>query len=249
MLNDSNINSLLQKMAAYTDKYNLPVVETGNGGDTAHSFGVLYSCLALLQTDTSPSYNATVGNLRPIEYPQGFFVRNPNPADKAASSYRTFSRDQSVSLQCSLVLWNRSDLLWQIVRARYQYNHLMHFNDMEGDLILTKTPDVPSPNEFALWIRGLKCWYLYPLLYVFDAALILDVLIFRKYNLWDADVKTLSQLAASEHRYPTLFSKLAKYLFKRTDAVKHMRNYYDNSNPGQSIRPLADICEMAFYKL
>jgi hypothetical protein len=245
----SNLQQKVHYLESHFDSFGLPVTLSNDAGDSAHNCGVLYTCLNSLNTDTLVGYTETIRKLRPIELPQGFYVRHPDPT-KWYSRYETFSRDQSAMLQASMIMWNRTDLLWQLWRARWQYNKLMHFNTLESDGWISKTPDIPGVNEVGLWIRGFNLWILYPFLTVLDLAHVLDVLWLNKVNTWDTDVKTLTYLQVAKRKMPTISSYIATKLFKKYDkAIPHMLNYYNNGSADNTVPGMGEICVEAYKAL
>jgi hypothetical protein len=245
----SNLQELIHNLESHFDSYGLPVTLSNDAGDSAHNIGILYTCLSALNTDTKIGYTETIKKLRPIENPQGFYVRHPDPT-KWYSRYETFSRDQSAMLQCSMIMWGRIDLLWQLYRARWLYRQWMHFNTLESDGWVTKTADLPGIPELGLWIRGFNLWYLYPVLTVLDAAHILDVLWLNKLNTWDTDVKTLTYLQVAKRKMPTVCSYIATKLFKKYDkAIPNILNYYNNGSADNTVPFLGEICVEAYKAL
>jgi hypothetical protein len=246
-----NYNIELEWLNSYLDIYKLPVKKTGDGGDCAHDVGFLHSCLAYMDSAMPDMYNESLKMLAGSE--PGKYVRHPDP-NMWYSNERTFSRDQSVNLQCSMLANGRTDLVKQIFQTRLKYKKLAHFNDLENDGVTEKVSDIPSPEEIAIWIRAFGLWFLYPLLTLLDLSLVLGVTIFRTANqrsLWDSDAHLIPRLIATETKYPTLSSKIAIYLYstKQNSVERQLQNYYNNKNPGHNLAPLAFFGMDAYKKL
>ncbi len=60
-------------------------------------------------------------------------------------------------------------------------------------------PNIPTPSQLSLLLRGLGNRLVYPLVFLLDAFIIADIQIFRRLDqrqLWDYDVKILPALVA-----------------------------------------------------
>lgn len=257
-----SIALILSQMRNYRDQWNLLTQASKDGGDTAQRTGSLYTLLfALGQVADDKgvgTYQGFTEDLHRLRVAPGRYVRHPSSQDPINGRYipwysnpNNFTRDQSVVLQSALVLSGDKDSLRELVQARKQ-NYFMHFNTEsydDSEEIRKHSPDIPSPIEFAQFIRGLDMWWARPLLYILDLQLLLDVFFrsLNKRNLWDTDNSMMPVMLSCLGKWPTFIGKLARYLYSKTDAPTRLAYYHSEMNNG--IEPLGDLYVLAFNRL
>ena len=127
-------------------------------------------------------------------------------------------------------------------------NALLHTNTEEEDH-KQKFPDVVSPFEIGLRIRSTRKWYMWPILWLLDLDILLNLVFFRWNKLWDHDAALINKLIATETVYPTPVSKLTKYIYRFYDVEKRINEYYNSAEPGHRLPEAAEISILAYKKL
>lgn len=127
-------------------------------------------------------------------------------------------------------------------RVGFHQNFLRGTDDPERRW---KCPDILTPHQLSVTIRGLRWWWAYPLLYVLDLAFLAD-LILRRRQTWDYDNMLAQNFFFAVIRYPTFIGVLAYSIYENTDFLERIDNYYAAENNG--IPPMAELYRWAFHK-
>lgn len=248
-------------ISEYRDKFNLITQANGDGGDTCQRTASYYLAIKLLgyqMDDLGVSVDAGfLYDTCTLRHSYGRYRRHVDGRQNIAGRWHrwyanpdNFSRDQSIVLQSAFIVFNMKYSLLELFKARAK-RLFFHFNTESYDdheLIKKKIPDAPSPIEFAQFIRGLKAWYLYPLLYLLDLQLVFDVCITRYINPWDSDNMILPILVSSLHRYPTFVGKFARWIYSFSNAKDRISAYYSEENGQNGLRPLGELLCKLFDK-
>lgn len=249
----------LTKLYKYRDDWKLITQADKDGGDTANRTGALYVYLKFLNSEVDdrakPIKEGLAYDLFELEKQSGRFVRHSDPS-RWYSNINNFTRDQSILIQAALVMYDLKHTMFRIFKQRLK-RMFFHFNTEEGDdrpeTKKTKWPDPPAPIEFAQFIRGMECKWLYPLLWLLDLQLVIDVLIVRpitiKQGNKDFDSNYLPILIASLYKGKTMWGLLAKKIYKHTDAPNRIKSYFKEGPGHNGLAPLGEIAVMAFNKL
>jgi hypothetical protein len=257
--NAERIHTILEKLTQHR-RLGLLAQYDGDMGDTLQRTGSYYAMLSFLglQTDDlgrdlREGYETDVEKLtvRP-----GYFRRSCDFGDWSANPENT-SRDQMISLQAAIVTlkdFRRGrQILWAFAERGFLNQNIRHNDTYPGEERYTwKFPDIPSPMQMSLMLRGLGTWLVYPAVFALDTALLLDVTLFRRLNsreLWDSDIKNLPILIGANSYLPTPWSRLALSLYvdQRVDIERRIRYYNDPLNNG--IPPLAEIYDLSLEEL
>ena len=232
-----------------------------DGGDTAQREGMFALAAAILHKlgkmddaefgFCSDRYAKVVGLLNDPNHP-GLLRRYPTLPFWGAYSNR-LSRDQATSNVPAMGFLNRGAL------KRFMWAHLKY----RGLLFLTNTrnngaypgtpaykwkiPDVTVLDFHGMYIRGFRNWALYPFLWLSDLAMPVNALIkvfsYGKTATNNDDLSFLMELYQAELSMPTLWSKLAKWVYKmrplpanaggsKNPAQACMNAYFNGANPG-----------------
>jgi len=102
-------------------------------------------------------------------------------------------------------------------------------NGVGASVSKKKMPDITGPTFWALYLRGFKLGkYLFPLLFVLDLFLIIDVLVWDKKDTEKDDdiINHTSMLLYSQLQLPTPASKLAARLSNRNNMMEKLKSYW-----------------------
>lgn len=172
-----------------------------DGGDTAGREGDYWFYQGLKK---DPQVNPTEFDrvLKLLQVRPGVFIRNPirynDPKD--------FSRDQQTSIILALGEMEKYDVLKTLLG-----NQLRNFG-------LYPNGDIATPEDWGLYIRAFKAWYLYPALLVGDTFMLANSLIrlYKGKNTDDVsdDVNHTLILLQAQYHMATPISFLARKLYK-----------------------------------
>lgn len=178
----------MKRMSDYVDKHGLVTQLNGDGGDSFNRTPIVLS-LSLLSSIPGP----VIYYLR-LALRDAFVLldyrRHIDPW-MWYSRHFMISRDQLVGMLASLVLIGDTQLISCLIRKHWNegklflawnryHNHQWETEEQQLEANRegiehkkwngnkTKFPDATLFEVWALYIRGLKLWYLYPLLYLFD---------------------------------------------------------------------------------
>lgn len=206
------------------DSNKLLVVQSGDGGDTMANEARYWFAIYAGGTFSTRDIDAgSVINLLQID--DCVFVRNPvkynDPTD--------VSRDQSTPMIALLGLKENRVMLKTMLKLQIKRWGLFPNKDFDG------------PSDWGNYIRALRAWYLYPLLWLTDLALIVESIIrnFSKITDSSDDLNHTVLLIQAQKVYPTLISWIARKLYvhgrgRSTGGIQAAwDDYYDNggNNP------------------
>lgn len=261
------IDSLLKN---YTDKFGLITNADKDSGDALQRNSTYLILLKLMESDIHGlSAQEYVNKLSKFEVKSGTYVRNPDP-DKWYSNPNNCSRDQISLAAYAMCLYKDKHRMNRLLCAMAKRGFLFQNYHMGTDVptleqvdktvsklwpsflrkpILNikhnispyRIPDIMTPSFVSTIIRTYKCYPLYPLLLLLDIFPLLDVLHFRKGNLWDSDNMLASQILTFDEVMTTPWIKLAKKLYKKTDYKQRILNYYFKDNQLDLCKPLGEL--------
>lgn len=226
-------------LAQYSGYGNIICQNNRDQGDSCQREG---TCVALLVLD-GHNYEGNERlkhSLSQLRVAPGVYRRSPN-LHYWGSNPNNLSRDQRAMLELAMALCeDKKNLkeagLYLLKRGGFHQN-THPGTDAPDDA--WKIPDIVSPGELAVFIRGLDAWWLYPLLYVLDLGLLVDIST-RKKRLWDADNMLAVNIIYANKKYPTLVAKLAKKLYNWQSAMEQIKAYYTNDD-NNGIPPLGKM--------
>lgn len=235
------------------DEFGLIVQKDGDGGDTCNRLGLFYSALTVLvETDDlglPPSVGLfadraiLTGNL-----PNGRYCRHPDKT-KWYSNPNNVTRDQMAPMECALALNGQRAALKAHVALRAKRG-MLHFStqdQVEGhpNAVQYKLPDLCSPQELAVIIRGMGWKWLRPLLVLLDLFLLREL-----YLVEDArDGQIVINTAVAKQLSPTFVSKWCVQEVKRKQVLltQTLTDYYSEANGKNGIEDLGKLlCKVVY---
>jgi len=232
-----------------------------DGGDTAQREGMFAFAAYLLHSlgkmddaefgFCSDRYAKIISLLNDPNH-SGLIRRYPALPFWGAYSDR-LSRDQATSNLPALGLLNRTALK-SFCWAHLKYRGLLFLTNTRNNGALPgtpayawKLPDITVLDFHGMYVRALRAWPLYPFLWLSDLAMPVNALIkvfsYGKVSTNNDDLSFLMELYQAEMSMPTLWSKLAKWIYKfrplpsncgdtKNPAQACMNAYFNGSNPG-----------------
>lgn len=254
-----NIETILNEMREYRHNGLISQLDK-DMGDTLQRTGSYYTLLHFLGAETddmgrrlTEGYNE---DLKQLTARDGVYRRSNDP-DYWGFDPSNCSRDQVFAVQAAIVTYQDFDrgrsLFGQFIRRGFlNQNVRRNWSYPWQRSYSWKVPDIPTPSQLSLLLRGLGNRLVYPIVFFLDAFMIADIHIFRrldKRELWDFDIKILPSLIASNSYLPTIWSRwaLKLYLKDRQDIIQRIQNY--NKDEFNGIRPLADLYDLALDKM
>ena len=230
----------------------------GDQGDSSQRDGLFYALAGLLKAPVAPmGQNLDQGwqeAVKAHEAAPGLYRRSPDPSYWGYNP-NNFSRDQHSILRIGMAVMGDKVRIKQSAWAmlkRLGFHQNYHIGtDTTGKWWHDyKIPDIMTPAEVSVIIRGLSIWYLYPVLVLLDLAFFMDLAI-RKYGglKHDSDNMLAINLLYANKKYMTPCSWLAMKLYKRTDFMSYIEKYYSEADGNNGIEPLAQLYKLAFDKL
>lgn len=199
----------------------------GDTGDSAQRVGTFFSLVGMLGKKQSVLDYDTAINAHTAG--PGVYRRSPL---KSFWGYRTnnFSRDQWQALQLSFATnadkVRLCDSMLQLVKSG-----LLHQNTHTGtDGDFKKFPDIAHPSHFAVFIRGMNWWLLWPVLCILDLFLLGDLL--ARKSAADYDNMLAPQMLYANIKLQTPVSKLAISLYVKTDFISCLEKYHSVQRNG-----------------
>lgn len=233
----------------YFDRYGLIVQRTTrDGGDTCQRMGMFYYALHVLGYSRANEYGQV---LKSLEVESNCYVRHPDKFMWYSDKDR-LSRDQATPLVITMGALGFKDRLVKFMIAhilrfgfmtntrrngiwRNRNEHLIKAPITKGWNYSWKVPDFCGPEFFGLYIRGLKLWYLYPILFLSDLETLAGSII-RRFNS-DKDVLNHVMIChQAKTRYPTPFIWLANIFNDSDDLLYKMGLYFDGEDPPFMVR-------------
>lgn len=257
--NKSNIEWILQDMSAYRHKGLISQLDK-DMGDTLQRTGSFYTLLHFLGAPTDdlgrPTEQGYHEDMKQLTSASGVYRRSNDPVYWGFDPANC-SRDQIFAAQSAIVTYRDFDrgqiLFGEFLKRGFLNQNVRHnWSYPWEESYVWKVPDLPTPSQLSLLMRGLGNRLVYPIVFVLDAFIIADVHIFRrldKRQLWDYDIKMLPALIAANSYLPTIWSRwaLMLYLRDRQDIIQRVQNY--NQDRFNGIQPLADLYDLALDKM
>lgn len=187
----------------YLDSKGLIVQSSGDGGDTLQREGFWYEGVFLNTAFPSISEMTPYKEALSYLFVSGGLVRSfklpyNDPTDT--------SRDQLVSNIRACGYYDYKDALRFILKGV-----LKNWSRFPNN-------DIAFINDYGRFIRSYKAWYLYPLLPLLDAPLIINSIIRcikgRNFDDVGDDVNHIGDLAQAQNIYPTITSFIARKIYK-----------------------------------
>lgn len=218
-------------------------------GDTSQRLGVMATLLALMGRkgeEIQAGHKPLKEAFHSLYAGYGCYRRSPDPRHWGFNPLN-LSRDQLSQLKQGLAACGYKKELFKVLLAQILRLGL-HQNvkrvDNAGNF---KFPDLPTPNELSVYLRGLLGWIAWPALLILDLSFFVDLAL-RKDSNWDADNMVAANLLYASHKCPTPWSKLAMKLYKKTNFAQRLWNYH--ANPQKNMcEPIYYLYEEAFAKL
>lgn len=259
LVHKSEIETILERMSEYRSNGLISQLDK-DMGDTLQRTGSYYTLLHFLGSEIDdlgrPLAQGYQEDMQQLTFKAGIFRRSNDP-EYWGYNPSNCSRDQVFAAQTAIVAFRdfeRGRVLFNRFLKRGFLNQNVRHNWIYAwdDRYVWKIPDIPTPSQLSLLLRGLGNRLVYPLIFTLDAFIIADIKIFRSLNkreLWDYDIKTLPALIAANSYLPTIWSRLGLkiYLSEREDVVQRIQYY--NRDEFNGIQPLADLYNLALAKM
>lgn len=256
---ETNIKKTLQEISMYRNLGLISQLDK-DMGDTLQRTGAYYTLLYYLGVDHDDLHRTLNQgfdqDMKSLTYKEGIYRRSNDP-DYWGYDFRNCSRDQVFAAQSAIVTYRDfkrgRSLFFEFLKRGFLNQNTHHNWEYPWDHQFTsKIPDIPTPSQLSLLLRGLGTPLLYPAIFALDAFILIDIKFFRTYNkreLWDYDIKQIPGLIAANSYLPTLWSKwgLKLYLQEKTDIVKRVEYY--NQEKFNGIKPLANLYSLTLEKL
>lgn len=213
----------------------------GDTGDSAQRVGTFFSLTGMLNIKQNLLKYDDAVNAHTAE--PGLYRRSPLSSFWGYST-NNFSRDQWQALQLAFAVNGDKRRLCESM-LRLVKNCFKHQNTHTGtDGNEKKFPDIAHPSHFAVFIRGMNWWILWPLLCILDLFLLGD-LIARKYAT-DYDNMLAPQMLYANIKLQTPISKLAMLNYVKTNFVTCLEKYHSVQRNG--ILPFPALFWAAYVK-
>lgn len=210
------------------NKYGLYVQANGDPGDAAHRTGLAAAIYALIGKKQE-ALKLTITIKLHLNLGDGIYRRHPNSnLNEWCHLTSNFSRDQaSRIILCYAVMgYKRSLKSWLKAMAKRGF---FHQNTMDPVTKEKKIPDIMGPGEWRNVIRGLSCWWAYPVLVLLDALFIVDIYTRKK---WDGASLYVPDLKFALKKYWTPTAWVANKLNNRTPWLEEVLNNHALENNG-----------------
>lgn len=225
------------------NRFGLFVQANGGSGDSTHRSGIAVSLMWLLGDKTRAAIHWAL-LCQHCEIKPGIWIRHPSEYEGDWSAYpEAFSRDQASRVILAAAVLGDKVIIkrWLKQMTLRGFLHQNNLNPVEK----TKRPrDIMAPGEWRNVIRGLSCWYLYPLLLLLDATFITDIL---TRSIWDGGSLFMPDLFYAQTKYPTPFSYICLKWAKRTTIASEIQyNHSLEKNGCVELQPLFERCFSKF---
>lgn len=256
---EQEIKNILQEMSYYRHLGLISQLDK-DMGDTLQRTGSYYTLLFYLGSskddlgrNISDGFNQ---DLKALTVSEGIYRRSNDP-DYWGYDFRNCSRDQIFAAQAAIVAFRdfqrgRSLFVQFFKRGFLNQNTRNNWEYPWEKPWEWKTPDVPTPSQISLLLRGVGSSLLYPAIWLMDMFILVDVQFFRNRNsreLWDYDIKQLPGLIAANAYLPTIWSRLGMKIYLKQKEDIQSRVYYYNLGKFNGIKPMADLYVLTLNKL
>jgi hypothetical protein len=248
---------LVQQMANYRDKFKVITQKNKDGGDTLNRTAHYYSALSILNLRDDNNKSSSIGLMfedikitRSLDL--GRYCRHP---DTSAwySNPDNVTRDQMAPMECAMALTENTPFLKQHLKLRLKRG-LLHFStqdQIEGQpgKVKYKLPDLPSPLELAVMIRGLNLKIFYPLLFLLDLFLLHEAKSVNADTIREGQL--LLHLAVGlKHLTTPPVTKAVEALEPKIEDLRiGLRDYYSEDEGRNGIRPLGELMVLVLNSL
>lgn len=219
-------------------------------GDSLQRTGIFYALMKLLNQPMDDRYQSLEEgyhqDMKQLECGWGVFHRSPNPTFWGFFP-ENCSRDQLSMARVAMSLMGDKARLWrsvirQALRLGFHQNTRHNYTIPGMSEWTFKIPDISSPGEIGIIIRGLNLWVLYPVLLLVDLPLLFDDMLGKK-DGWDYQNMAVLTIVHANQKMPTPWSKLAWKRYDKQAAKEQITRYYSATYNG--IPPLGSIyCKM-----
>lgn len=155
-----------------------------DGGDSAHRFGIIFSCLKILRAKYWVSNDRLLDEyyfyaMNRYEKDLNTYVRHP-ALDKWYSNPLNFSRDQTSMLLKSMLIMGDKGRISGVIkelakRGGFHKNIYPNYAVKDSPEYKKKVPDIITPSEISDWLRSYRSPLLYPILCVLDGFKFIDI--------------------------------------------------------------------------
>lgn len=256
---ESDIQKTLQEISTYRNLGLISQLDK-DMGDTLQRTGSYYTLLYFLGVDRDDLHRRLdLGfnqDMNALTFKDGIYRRSNDP-DYWGYDFRNCSRDQIFAAQSAIVTFRDfkrgRSLFYEFFKRGFvnQNSHSNWLYPWDADFSW-KIPDIPTPSQLSLLVRGIGSPYLYPIIFVLDAFIIIDIKFFRSYSsreLWDYDIKQIPGLIAANSYLPTIWSRWGLNIYMQQRQDIDMRVKYYNQDKFNGIKPLANLYGLALEKL
>lgn len=222
-------------------------------GDTCQRVGLFYSLAKMAGWEKNyrgePLQVGWKKDLAALSAGNGVYRRSPDPM---FWGYRinNLSRDDHSMLMQGMSQMGDINALKETMKAiidrGFRYQNVAHGTDVPDSVV--KQADILGWHDVTQALRGEKLWWTYPLIFIWDFGYFFD-LAFREGQGWDYDNMLAIKLMDAAQNYPTLASVLVWHLYKRTDFLAKIKNYYRVDSSYNGIMPLGDLYQEAVEKI
>ena len=268
------LESIIESFKYYVGYGNCLGQKDLDQGDSSQRDGHFFALAGLLKAskdfmgrDLSIGYSMTI---RQHETSSGLYRRSPDPSYWGYNP-NNFSRDQHQVLRIAMAVMGDTKRVRESAKAMFKrlgfhQNYHIGTDVPVNKSIFTqlmikvyklvtghntdywKVPDLMTPSELSVIIRGTNAWYLYPLLYLLDLTLLVDLKL-RKDDNWDQDNMMALQLLYVNSKYPTFISRMVMKKYLKTNFMDRIKNYYKVTDGANGLQPMATLFEVAFKEL
>ena len=223
----------MKQLVNYIDDFNMITTSDKDGGDScAYGFAILYS-VAVLNKHSSyayldseiPEITKTAYAKSVLEKQSGRYIRHPDSSMWYSKIY-TLSRDQLTPL---LVYLGVKGSWAQVLRLFFAHSlrfFLFAWNTRKNAALPNtpgyswKLPDLTGPDIWATWIRILRLYPLYPLLFLFDTPTLIGAVIYRFFSTSTLQMNHALLTDFSTRIMPTFTSLLARRIYGKNTPIK-----------------------------
>lgn len=250
----------LVAIKGYRDSFGLITQANKDGGDTANRTGSYYTFLKALNAPyddlNRPVLSGLCEDLSKLQKWPGRYMRHPDVTQWYSNPWN-FTRDQSIQLQAAMVCFSLSRKAITVFFKRLLIG-LFHWNFETGDnnpaTFKYTFPDPWAPIELSQFIRATDSWWCYPLLWLTDAQLYIDIRFSRATEIAngsnDFDVGYLPILLSCTGKWKTFWGDLAIRRYKSTAGVENaIRDYYQEGPGHNGLVPLGELACLAYERL
>lgn len=251
-----SLSTILDSLKQYVGVGGALGQKDGDQGDSSQRDGMAYALLALLKAPTDhlsrPLAQGWDETAKLHEAAPGLYRRSPD-ASFWGYNPNNFSRDQHSVLRIAMGAVGDKERVKQSLKMmakRFAFHQNTHKGTNDPDN-KWKVPDIMTPTEVACAIRSLGYRLLFPVLLLLDLFLLLDLLlkVLGFYKSWDADNMSALNFLYSYKKMCTPVSWLAMKLYKRTDFMSRIKNYYSEDNGANGLVPLYELYKLAYEEL